>query len=182
VAVDPELPQIVDGPAAGEHQNALLRQGAEGAAEGEVVVGALSRLDRELRHRHVGIRIDQDQRRPGAVIEPARRILAAGEAGGAQQPRRAARQIRRARGGIAQPVELLGEAVEIVDGLGPFGGRDHRLLRLPVCRDAEDRLRPWQILAEPGQEMARRMIFQHQGRRAVRDENGRYPLRHFKSS
>ena len=91
--------------------------------------------------------------------------------GGAGQLGHALGEFRRAGCGIAQAVERLGKAVEVVDGLGLAGERHRRHVGVPVRRHGDDRLGPGQKLAERRQEGARRHVVQDQRRRAVRDEN-----------
>ena len=91
--------------------------------------------------------------------------------GGAGELGHALGEFRRAGCCIAQAVERLGEAVEVVDGLGLAGERHRRHVGVPVRRHGDDRLGPGQKLAERCQEGARRHVVQDQGRRAVRDEN-----------
>ena len=67
--------------------------------------------------------------RQGLMVESAALERAAGEAG-------------RARRRIAQAVEGLGKAEEVMDRLRPLGQGEPRALRLPVSRDAQDGPRP----------------------------------------
>ena len=139
-AIDVELPQIVDRAAARQHEHALAAQRLQGATDLRVMGRAELHLYRQLRHRHVGLRVHQQQRIPGAVIETVIAIDAAADARLLEQLDRAARERGRARRRIAQPVELIGEAVEVVDRLRRGGGADSGPLRFPMGGDAEDRL------------------------------------------
>jgi len=106
------------------------------------------------------------------VIEAARRI------GMDRHPRRldqrgdARGETGRARRGIMQAIELLGEAAEIVDRPRPRGGRHRRAGHVVMRRHDDDRVGPRQHVAQPAQEIARRARLDEDHRRAVRDEQG----------
>ena len=80
-----------------------------------MVFGSEMRLHRKLKHRNIGLRIHQHQRHPGAVIEAAAPVDAAGEAGRAQQVRNPRGDRRRAGRRIAHLIKRAREAAEVVD-------------------------------------------------------------------
>ena len=100
------------------------------------------------------------------MIEPAMRVV-----GGAGELGHALGELRRARRVVAQRIESLREAVEIVNRRRPVCRRHGRDIGIPVGRDGDDRLGPRQQLAERCQEGPRRPIFQDQHRGAVRNKD-----------
>ena len=95
-------------------------------------------LDRELQHRNIGLGIHQQQRRPGAVIEPARRIDLGGKPGFVEMAHNVVRQIRRSGGWIVQTIEGFRKAVEVMNRFPVCRSARHRLLRLPMRRGDDD--------------------------------------------
>jgi hypothetical protein len=162
----------VDRAAARQDEHALAPQQLQCASDLRVMGGIEMRLYRQLRHRHIGLRIDQQERIPGAVIEPAAGIDGAADAGLVEQLNHAAGERRRPRRRIPQPIELVGKAVEIMDRFRRRRSADRRTLGLPVGGDAENGLGAFDRASESGDEVARRDILEHQHGRAVGEEQG----------
>ena len=107
------------------------------------------------------------------MVEAAAAVDRGGEAFGFQELLRLLRDGGSAGCVVAQLVERLGKAGEIVDRRGPIRSRDHRQVGFPVRRGDEDCLWLSEALAERRPRQARRARLEGVHRRAVRDEDAR---------
>lgn len=129
--------QVVDDVAAAHDEVALLAQDGELLAE--LVGGALGdvAVDGELDDGDVGLREDVDEDAPGAMVDaPAVVDFDAL----AEQVGDRARQVGAACGLVLELVELLGEAVHVVDLTRLCGALHERAARVPVRGDHQDGL------------------------------------------
>src|SRR3977135_2386340 len=105
--------------------------------------GTARDLNGELCYRDIRVGIGEQQRVPGTVVQPLSLI----DRSTLDQLGHPLRESGRSRCGIAQAVQFVGKAVEVVNGFGlarpGYGG----LVRLPMGRYAEDRLWPRQFIA-----------------------------------
>ena len=154
--------QIVDKAARSQHQYIVSAQLRQLAAQRDVMRCAQMALHRKLHHRHIGLRIHQHQRHPGAVIQPAHGINAA-----ANQRADLARQQRVTRRGIAQIVQRRRKAAKIMDGAVHRHRIGHGRGRIPMRRHRHNAARLAKTLPQPAQEIARRHIVKRQGRGAM---------------
>ena len=102
VATEPA--QVVGSAAAAHNQYALRAQRTQRPPDIEVVPRSEARLQRQLDHRHIGLRIHEAERHPGAVIETALAIDVGWKPGLAQQRRDLRGQLRITRGRVANLV------------------------------------------------------------------------------
>ena len=79
-----KIAQIVGQVARANHQKALAGQRRQRAAHLPGQLRAAVADQRQRNHRHLGVRIHQPQRNPGAVVQPALGVLLHRQAGGAQ--------------------------------------------------------------------------------------------------
>src|SRR5579864_3612102 len=136
-----ELPQVVIAEAAADDQDALAAQWRERAADGHVRGRIVTRFQGELDDGYVGVRIHDDQRSEGSVIEPLVRIESRRHACGLDERPDALRQLRRTRCRVLDMVGVLGEARIVVDH-GRVWIRHHgELVGLPMAGDDEHGLR-----------------------------------------
>jgi len=150
VAAVAERTQIMHSPARAEDQHVLAAQWRKRAAQRNMMGRPEMRLDRNLRDRNVGGRIDQTQRDPRPVIEPLLRI-------GRRRNPRFAEQSHRLRGHIGgagrcilKLVEFGREARKIVDRFGLRCARNGRCGCLPMRGRDQDCARARHRLPEPG--------------------------------
>jgi ketosteroid isomerase-like protein len=119
-------------------EHATLAQRGQRRAERDVVGVGLGRVDRQLDDGDVGLGEHVGEHRPGAVVEaPAVVVLPdpdrrrdLGHLGG---------ELGRAGGGVLEREQLVGEAVEVVDGPRALHGRHRGSVDVPVGRDHQDR-------------------------------------------
>ncbi len=161
--------QVVGDAARADQQHPVRAQRRQRAAHRPLVRGPQRRLDRQLQHRDVGLRVEQAQRQPGAVVEPALRIDQRRQSGRGQSCRHVLRQFRRAGRRVLQLVERLGKAAEIVDGPRPLRRRYHRRAAQPVRRGHHDGARRGQVARQLGQAHADLARMQGSHRRTMGD-------------
>ena len=162
--------EIVGSAARRQDQHVLLAQRGERTAQAVMMCRTEIGLDRQLRHRYIGLRIHQHHRHPGAVIQSAHRIARDFEPRFVQQRGDALRQRWRAGRGVTQAVQRLRKPEEVVNRLRALGHTDRRSGSVPVRGQHQHRVRPAHRRPETGQEFARRRRLDDHGRRAVRDE------------
>ena len=170
-------PQVVRDAAAAEYQHAAVLQRRQGRPQRELLRRAVAGHEGERQHRNVGVRVQVAQHRPDAVVEPALRHHRHAQAGLGEQRRHVLRKVRRARGVVAQCVELRVEIAEVVHRRVAWRRQQQRRTRRGVGRDRQDGRRA----AEQG--VDRRAEALHEGtggarlqrdhRRAVGDEDRR---------
>ncbi len=102
--------------------------------------GGLGRVDAELHDRDIGLGIDVQEHRPGAVIQSPGSVRRHRQR--RQHVLNATRQGGRAGRGILDLIQLRREAAEVVDGLRRGCNRDGRAGPVPVRGDGQDRVRP----------------------------------------
>src|SRR3974377_2503645 len=95
------------------------------------------RLNRELQNGDIGLRIHQQQRHPGAMIQAAPAIDGVVEASCVQKLPDACSDRWRAGCGITHVIKRAWEAIEVVDGIVAIHGTDNRGCRAPIARDRE---------------------------------------------
>ena len=164
--------QVVRDVTAADHEHAFAGERRERAPDVEVVRGVAPGLHGELDHRHVRVRIHVQQRHPGAVVEAATTVRARGDAGVLQEFDRARRHVRRAGRAVADLVERVREAAEVVDRLRLRIRRHHRQARLPVRGRDEHRARARQLARERRPRRAGLAGIDGAHRRTVREEEG----------
>lgn len=108
-----------------------------------MVDGITVRLNRQLAHRDVSIRIHEQQWNPGTMIETTLGVLFDGSEAGVDEEISGFTGKERCTGcRVFQFVHGLGEAIEIVDGVvGGVDDIDFRGARVPVSGDDKDGLR-----------------------------------------
>ena len=166
--------QVVGDAAAAVHQHALLRQRRQCLAQRQQPGRAPVRRKRQRQHRDVGLGPDEAQRRPDAVVQPAFVGHMHRQAGGLQQAGHLLRQRRRAGRVVAQAVQRLGEAAEVVHRGVLRGRHQQRLARQRVGRDGQDGARAGAGVergAQPLPERADLARLQRRHRRAVGQED-----------
>lgn len=94
------------------------------------------------------------------MVEAARGIDPAGDPGVAEQLNDAPDQVGRARRRVAQAIERIRKAEEVVDRLGTDRTADGGAVGFPMGGDAEDRLRTRQLRAQPGDELPGRDVLE----------------------
>ena len=159
--------------AGGDDEKSLLPQRRERAAEAQSAGRAVARLDRQGDHRHVGVGKHETQWHPGAVIEATHGIERDRQSGMGQGCGHLPGGLRATRRGVPDCVQLGGEPAEVVDRLHLRGQPDGRDGGSPVRADSDDGPRGRQA---PGQAPERGSCstgLQGEGRRAVRNEQGR---------
>src|SRR5574337_680266 len=168
-------PEVVGDAAAAHQQHALVGERRERAAEREQARRRPVGREPQRQHRDVGLRVREAQRAPDTVVESAVGRDVHRQAGGGDQRRGAPRKLGRAGGVVAQAVERLGKAVEVVHRRMPGGGEQHRLARQRVRRYRDDRARVLcravDALTQAAEEGAGRAGLERGHRRAVRDED-----------
>ncbi len=168
-------PQVMHHVAGAEQQHALVAQRRQPDAELVVIVGRLGDVQAQLHHRDIGLRIELDQHRPGAVIQAP--VLIRMHLERRQQGAYARRQRRIAGRRIAQVEQRLRKAAEIVDGRRRRHRGDAGAMRGPVGGDDQDRARTRQDRAEPAPDAGVDVLFQRIHRAAVAEKYRRHAVR-----
>ena len=167
--------QVVDDVAAAHDEAALLAKAGELLAEFVRLARIEEAVDGELDDGDVGLGEDVDEDAPGAVVDaPAVVDFDIG----AEQVGDVARQVGAACGLVLELVELLGEAVHVVDLARLCGALHERAVRVPVSGDHQDGLGLAEFLEDAFPEAAvglgQFVVVECDHRAAVADENGRH--------
>ena len=117
------------------------RSGASAAPSATWSAYDLVGVDRELHHRDVGVGEHVGEHRPGAVVEAPAVVDRARPDRAPRARRPPAASSGRPGAGYSNGEQLLGEAVEVVDGPRPRHRRDGGGVDVPVRRHDEDRRR-----------------------------------------
>ena len=162
-----ELAQVVRRTARTDDENAVLPERRQRLPEFEVIAGRLRDVDRDLHNRYVGVRVDQHQGHPGAVIQTTPRVHGRLDAGGLQHTDEIVGQLRFAGDRIPEFVQCLREPAEVVDGfrLGATGNLGDG--SIVVRGDDDDRPRPGQPGSQAPQKAPRRAVLESQRWRTV---------------
>ena len=139
-----------------DEQHLFVRQRPQRTADLEVMARAQPRLHRDLHYWNARVRVHVEKRRPSAVVKAAAAVDRRSEAVRLQQRLRALRHLGRAGGGVAQAIERLRKAGEIVDRLRFGAAREHRQIGFPMRRRDHHRARPGQTAAERAPRLAGR--------------------------
>ncbi|MNM99124.1 hypothetical protein D3C81_1116740 [compost metagenome] len=161
--------QVVGDAAGADQQHALFAQRRQRAAHRELMRRAQRRLDRQLQHRDVRLRVEVAQRHPGAVVQATVRVDGRLQAGGLQALGDVLRQLGRARGRVLQLVQRVGEAAEIVDRLRRGRTRYHRRACQPMRRGHDDGARALQARCQLRQARSHLARLQRGHRRTMGD-------------
>ena len=164
--------QVVDDVAAAHDEVAFRAQGGELLAELVRLARIDEAVDGELDDGDVGLREDVDEDALGAVVDaPAVVDFDIG----AEQVGDRARQVGAASRLVLELVELLGEAVHVVDLARLCGALHEGVVRVPVCGDHQDGLGFAELckdaLAEVAVGLSQFVVVECDHRAAVADEN-----------
>ncbi|MNK87665.1 hypothetical protein D3C87_1076050 [compost metagenome] len=133
-----EVAQVVIAQAAADDEHVLVAQRRNRAAQCQVLGRVEPAPQRQLHHRHVGVRVHRGHRREHAVVVAALGVDLRRQAGGGDQRLHALREFGRTGRGVAHLVGVGRKAAVVVDhGRARVAlHREHG--RLPVRRDHED--------------------------------------------
>lgn len=126
--------QVVGEAARAEDEHTLVGERRDGAAERPQPRWRLGRREGERHHRHIRRGPHVHQHRPDAVVQSAALGDPRLAPRGAQQRRCSLRHRRLARCVVSQLVQRRGKAREVVYGLVPLGGEQHRAVGQRVGR------------------------------------------------
>lgn len=164
--------QVVDDVAAAHDEVAFRAQGGELLAELVRLARIDEAVDGELDDGDVGLGEDVDEDAPGAVVD-APAVVDFDVC--AEQVGEVARQVGIACRLVLEGVELLGEAVHVVDLAGLCGALHERAARVPVRGDHQDGLglaeRCKDALSEAAVGFGQFVVVECDHRAAVADEN-----------
>ena len=162
--------QVVGDVARGDDEETALGQRRQRLAEAEGQFRAAVALDRQRHDRHFGVGEHQAQRHPGAVVEAALVVAGDRQAGGGDRPHHLVGGFAAAGGRVADGVEFIRKAGEVVDRPRTVGKADGRDGGVPVCADDDDGARRRQFARRGGERGAGGTGAQREGRRAVGNE------------
>src|SRR5213596_3111248 len=100
-----------------DDEHAFLGERGQRASQPQMMRGAELRLQRQLHHRNLVLRIHPLERDPCSVVESSATVDAGGDIGALERRYRFGGDFRRARSRITLAIELLRESAEVVNRL-----------------------------------------------------------------